>query len=358
MKPRAAHTYQAPAEDDLQVDSEPYVEPKRKTAPQHAKNRAPWGTSAWLATGLGGACMLAGAAFAFGTTLGIGEIAASASELGLRAGTLVLGGATLAMFGILRRGQLGLAQPSSEELEDRLLLEQLTKDSLNQGETLERLENLVANLSGELRSTRAELEACVERGARAVIGAIPPPAPPQSPDEAIFRMAASLDQVGMRIEQRLKTQYTALQDHIEDVGAAILSARNQMQGLTRHGAEHAQELRREVQSQVEKALEETGFWSGAAQANGDTPLGVLDTIEDPVPEEHLPGEPRAENYDLGAVGSALPGTNEEPENVEVAALPLQLDLDTKTRLVELKSLLADPKLRRALGGLGAIGDDV
>src|SRR6185503_1353087 len=144
-------------------------------------------------------------------------------------------------------------------------------------------ESVLARIEAELAHTRGALDQRVQASANEVVQALAAQRAASSPDEAIFRLAASLDQVGMKIEQRLKTQYTALQDHLEDVGAAILSARNHMQGLTRGGEDHIARLRDEVHAQVESALEQTGHWS-TSRRDRDTPsLGVLDSIDEPAP---------------------------------------------------------------------------
>ncbi|MBK8179837.1 MAG: hypothetical protein IPK67_13335 [Planctomycetes bacterium] len=353
MKPRTAQPVTLDDQEELHVDSEPYVEPGRPSP----SRRSPGGRSgdavAALAVVAGLGAFGAGALLALGTIVSpqLGKFQSLAATHGIEAGSLAIGGALLAMLGVLRRGQVALRKPTAEQMEDRLLLEQLTKDSLRSAEMLERLENSLEGLSIAVANSRKGLEDRVTQCAREVVAAIPEPIPPASPEEAIFRLAASLDQVGMRIEQRLKTQYTALQDHIEDVGAAILSARNQMQGIAQREQAQAQSLREEVQTQVERALEETGFWS-AAQGNPNShSLGVLDTIEEPCVENSLGGL-----HDLGSIDAALPANGDEAGldgyTPGAANSALNMDVDTKTRLVQLSSLLADPKLRRALEGMG------
>ncbi len=290
-------------------------------------------------------------AFGLGMTLSLGprlswklsQIAEGFRNLGVEGGVLMMGGLIMVAVGLLRRGQVALRTPTTEQAEDRLLIEQLTKDSLRAAADLSRLESGLAHVEAELAATGQELAQRIAASAREISGLIPPPQEMPSPDEAIFRLAASLDQVGMRIEQRLKAQYTALQDHLEDVGAAILSARNQMQGLSHAGDQHAAVLREEVQAQVETALEETGFWANGRNQKLPS-LGVLDTLDD---HEVTPAQ------DLGSVGSALPVNPEEAREhgATTAFAEATEDIDTKTRLIQLSSLLADPNLRKALEGM-------
>ncbi len=292
------------------------------------------------------------AAFGLGMTLSLGprlswklsQIAEGFRHLGVDGGVLMMGGLIMVAIGLLRRGQVALRTPTTEQAEDRLLIEQLTKDSLRAAADLSRLESGLAHVEAELAATGQELAQRIAASTREVSGLIPPPQEIPSPDEAIFRLAASLDQVGMRIEQRLKAQYTALQDHLEDVGAAILSARNHMQGLAQAGDQHAAGLREEVQAQVETALEETGFWANGRNNSKLPSLGVLDTLDD----HEVTATP-----DLGSINSALPVNPEEArEHGATTAFPGAIEnMDTKTRLIQLSSLLADPILRKALEGM-------
>lgn len=274
----------------------------------------------------------------------VAQISTGFKDLGVHGGVLIMGGLILTAIGLLRRGQIALRTPSTEQAEDRQMIEQLTKDNLQLGEDLSRMEGGLAHVEAELANSRRVLEERIHTSAAEIVSTILTQRQGASSEEAIFRLAASLDQVGMRIEQRLKTQFTALQDHLEDVGAAILSARNHMQSLQRDGEDHAAVLREEVQSQVENALEETGFWKTAGRGERPPSLGVLDTIED--------AEGVSMN-ELASVSAALPLNPEEAREHGAATPSAQmLDAhDTKTRLIQLSTLLADPKLRAAIEGM-------
>ena len=109
-------------------------------------------------------------------------------------------------------------------------------------------------------------------------------------------------------------------------------------------AHHAAKLRTEVQSQVETALEETGFWSNTRRDAKAPSLGVLDTLDD---------LGAMSTHELASISAAIPMNPEEAREHGAATHMslVQEQLDTKTRLVQLSSLLADPKLRKALEGL-------
>ena len=300
---------------------------------------------------LSGLCLLGGGlVLCLGPKLSwkLNQITDGFKYLGVQGGVLATSGLILVGLGLLRRGQIALRTPTAEQAEDRLLIEQLTKDSLRVADDLARLESALSHVETELVRSRRALEERMEASTQQVISAIPLPKEGPSAEDAIFRLAASLDQVGARIDQRLKTQYTALQDHLEDVGAAILAARNHLQGMAPPDSNHAAELREELHAHVESALEETGFWTDGQRNPNPPSLGLLDTLEDPAGQgvqdvedvnAALPGECEPDNYQRDG---------ETPRSSPMFSLD---DVDTKTRLIQLSSLLADPKLRQALEGL-------
>ncbi|HTF90697.1 MAG TPA: hypothetical protein VK843_19920 [Planctomycetota bacterium] len=307
---------------------------------------APSGFDAAFLMLLGIGCVAGGLALSLGPKVSwkVAQIATGFKHLGVEGGVLAMGGLILVAIGMLRRGQIALRTPSPEQAEDRAMIEQLTKDSIRHSEELAHMESGLAHVEAEVTASRRVLEERMQANSQAILSAVTAPKDSGSSEEAIFRLAASLDQVGMRIEQRLKTQYTALQDHLEDVGAAILSARNQVQGLQRSGIDHAAALRNEVQTQVETALEQTGYWSTERQNQGQTPsLGVLDSL----------GDDNQNDEELESIDAALPEDPEEAREHGAATPPMfdQDEIDTKTRLVQLSTLLTDPKLRKALEGI-------
>lgn len=344
MKSRQQNSPLKPSEQEIFNESEMAAEALAPQAKLPTPVRSASGFDAIFLQLAGVALLGGGLALCLGPKLSwkLTQIADGFKYLGVQGGVLAIGGLTLVGLGLLRRGQIALGTPTAEQAEDRLLIEQLTKDSLRFADDLTRLESSLAHVEAELVRSRRTLEERIAAGTREVINAIPPPHEAPSSEDAIFRLAASLDQVGARIEQRLKTQYTALQDHLEDVAAAILSARNQMQGLEHTGVQNAVALRQEVASQVETALEETGFWTNGKRNPNPPSLGLLDTLEDPAAPSH-----DVEDFNAPLPQAEAPNAFPQPS----ARMMSADELDTKTRLVQLSSLLADPKLRQALEGL-------
>jgi hypothetical protein len=346
MKSRTRTSPLKPSEEEIFNEVEEPMEALRPASKLPTPVRPPSSFDATFLQLLGLGLLGLGVALSLGPKMSwkLNQVADGFKYLGVQGGALAVGGILLVGMGLLRRGQIALRTPTEEQAEDRLLIEQLSKDSLRVGDDLARLESGLTQITTELARSRRTMEERLNACTQEIIGAIPLPKAGPSADDAIFRLAASLDQVGARIEQRLKTQYNALQDHLEDVGAAILSARNQMQGLEQVGGNHAAVLREEVQAQVEVALEETGFWANGGRNPNAPSLGLLDTLGDP--QVHS-------QHDVEAVQAPLPQDNPSGSaQPQVAPMMFNSDeVDTKTRLVQLSSLLADPKLRQALEGL-------
>jgi len=351
MKPRNRNNPLKPSEEEIfaDVDATPDLPVHVGKLPKPV--RVPSAFDAIFLQLMGLALLGGGLLLCLGPKLSwkLNQISDGFKYLGVQGGVLATGGLILVGLGLLRRGQIVLRTPTTEQAEDRQLIEQLTRDSLRTAEDLVRLENSLAKIEAELVRSRRSFEERLGAASTQVIhataqliNAIPMPKEAPSAEDAIYRLAASLDQVGARIDQRLKTQYSSLQNHLEDVAAAILSARNQMQSLAQPGTDHETNLREELQAQVESALEETGFWKEGEPNPAQPSLGLLDTL----------GDPSAPAVDVESIEAALP-TEVEDRGEVAPALPMFSDaeVDTKTRLVQLSSLLADPKLREALEGL-------
>jgi hypothetical protein len=122
-------------------------------------------------------------------------------------------------------------------------------------------------------------------------------AQPQQPqqsgvgEEAIFRLAASLDQLGARMEQRLKSQYGAMQDSLEELNGVVLAVRKNMQEML-DAAAAEQHAWAQQQPDAAASLEPTAYVhpdsepmpvQDAPPVEG-TPLGLLDSLDDPMSE--------------------------------------------------------------------------
>jgi hypothetical protein len=231
------------------------------------------------------------------------KIAESLGNLGLQGGTLLVGGMSLLGLALVRRAMD--SSRASAASEDTLLLEQVATD-------LVQLRGAMAEIGEETSAVRAALEEMRER-AEAEAAA----ESSDSQTDAIFRLAASLDQLGARIEQRLDAQHTALRDGLDEIDtllARTASPSVAQNGASAGGADPSPHL---------------GDTAVMPRDDAVRSLGLLDHIED-APQAPIP---RREAFDAAAQAA-------RDENVE-----------TLEKLERLSQLLSDERLRNALDAL-------
>jgi hypothetical protein len=169
---------------------------------------------------------LAGVALALGPRFSwkLGQISRGFSYLGVHGGTLLIGGVILAGLGLVRRAQAQSALAADEPNDDQLILERVASDLIqmrNSVEHVARCVNEVDTKIGHVSKNVRDLEFKLRRDEQE--------ARPETPiddgqRDAIFRLAASVDHVGARIDHRLKSQYDSLQLRLEDISAIVLAA--------------------------------------------------------------------------------------------------------------------------------------
>jgi len=135
-------------------------------------------------------------------------------SLGVQGGTLMMGGlALLGLAMVLRQGaQTRVAAIQAGE--DTGLLESVAADVLQVGSLLESLETSIAGLKNDLDGLRAKV-------AEVSVPAQKQPSEGLDSEDAIFRLAASMDKVGARIEERLKSQFTDLTGRLGKVETSL-----------------------------------------------------------------------------------------------------------------------------------------
>jgi hypothetical protein len=309
--------------------------------------------STWmLLCGMG--CALGGLALAMGPRVSwkMAQISEGVADLGVHSGVLIMGGMVLAAIGLLLRAQAA-ANSASGRREDTLILEQAATDLLQTRKATDEMDRRLDRLCERVE----ELHGVIEE--RRTVQPEPTPVKDGAQQEAMFRLAASLDQVGARIEQRLKVQYGSLQERLEKVGEAIVAAHDSLENLL--GGERLDAtLQTECADgagECEPALD-TGTTAWSADTGETNPeaapapaerasLGILDHLHDERPEQ-------ASTTDEQRDGTEGPQPAGEPEFGAMAdtAAPLphtdpEVEL-TRTKLQQLSSLLSDEQLRSAL----------
>jgi hypothetical protein len=179
---------------------------------------------AFFALLVGFGFVVCGVALAVGPRLSwkVDQISRGFSYLGVHGGTLIVGGILLAAIGLVLRAQSVAAETASTR-DELPMIEGLTSDVLRMHHSLEHLarsvdafENKIDRVVREVR----ELEFKIPKPEPVQVAA-PQPALDEGQKDAIFRLAASVDHVGARIDQRLKAQYKELYDRLEEINGLV-----------------------------------------------------------------------------------------------------------------------------------------
>jgi hypothetical protein len=346
--------------DDLHIEEidDSLPEPRANTAARWARSNMSAGkgaSEALLFQTLGalglavGLVLWAGAPFQ--STLA--DAAKALSSVNLHPSTLLVGGLLLYCFGRVRKSQVEQSRYLAGK--DDGLLEQVAAAQVHTRNALEKLAHSQSAVQSALeeqhRALRHDLQQLAAASARKEDDG--------AAQEAIFRLAASLDQLGARVEQRMQAQYETFQVGLQQVGNEIVTAQNDLRELFAHipavlPAEPSDPFS-EPLPQGEPAASPAQADRSNTQPPRSTPrpaqlpnepissLGVLDNISDegaalPSPIRRVP---------QGSFSSEPP----EPRGSivkENTPAERALELDTHTKLTQLSDLLADDRLRAAL----------
>ncbi len=291
------------------------------------------------------------------------RVATRLGELGVQSGVVMLGGALLMVLGLVRRGQH--AARVEMQYDASLLFEQIAAELVEIRSSLEatraREESSVRHLEGlqrELTQTRGALTEAIAQNA------------PRDSSDALFQLAAGLDKLGLRVEQRLRLHHSSLQDSVDELSATVEHTRRSLEELLQPGGQPSFEnaapaVSYDEQPRAEYAPEEPQLaapelephFAPAPAEPGANSLGLLDQFDD-VPGP-LPAAPReasapAVELEFGSTEhraelerAARTSHSESTWDEQMMVEPGQ-DLDTKTKLLQLESLLGDERLRAAL----------
>ncbi|MCC6407112.1 MAG: hypothetical protein IT453_08095 [Planctomycetes bacterium] len=324
---------------------------KRSTSRTNSKeNPIPGRTvgTGWMV--LGGTVALVGVVLGVQKLLPgpVGELAASARDYGLEAGSLAVGGLVLVAVGSAARA---LTRRAAQPNDDALLLEQVANDLLIVKDALEQSTESTQRVTDEVRMLQSSVGSLAESQnavqQHLMMQQQQPQAQPGNNDDAIFRLAASLDQLGARVEQRMKAQYGEMQASLDELNAVVASVRRNVdelfQGVHDAAASAEPAPAKNTQPQVSAprapivVTEPPRAALPVEPAPRGVPLGLLDQLDDPMAPMPMP---------MHAPQMQL--AHAEPVHAEASAhAPLAHD-DTDDKLAELRSLLTDERLRAAL----------
>ena len=376
--------------DELHVEEldgpEPNANPSSRKGRGHPSVPVRGGAEAGLLQ-LGGALgLLAGLGLWIGGAFheGTAEAAASLEAISLHPATLAVAGLMVLAFGRVRRAQVQQARHATGH--DDGLLEQVAAAQVHARQSLDRLARAHTELVESLGLVQDRLQALAHgqqalgEQQQALAAQQQAPSDGSEAQEAIFRLAASLDQLGARVEQRMQTQFETFQEGLEQVGEEIVAAQGDLRSLFEQlpgsvvsgeaadpfseplpAGEPPAEAPVEVPIEapavtaVEPPVETVSQVEEPAAAMPSTDpepvssLGVLDEIPDETSEPLPP-------LRAGTIGP-LPEGDDTLEEMAPGVIqksdvhsPAEraMELDTQTKLTQLKDLLADDRLRSAL----------
>ena len=292
-----------------------------------------------------------------------------AAKHGITSGPLFLCGLSLCAMGWIARAVI--AQRNEEdESQQRLLFEQLASDLALVRTGLDALKGDVVRLNATSQSV-LQLAESNETDESA-----------QNQQDAIFRLAASLDQVGAHIDHRVQAQHTALQAAIKEINAAISAVREDITQLATAPAP-IERIDEPAHSSQESASAPSAVAPSSIDLR-DKGLGLLDTLDDngesrgsktsprlqPIvsqgerareilasnPQAPLPtdrGNDRNGKIELKAPASNRPAPASRGDTI--SRVPDDEEFSTRDKLELLRSLMDDQRVREALGTL--MGDE-
>ena len=119
-------------------------------------------------------------------------------------------------IGLVLRQVSQVSAMAAQASEDTSLLESVAADVLQVGSVIEGVQASIKGVSGEISGLHSAIAAVGEQAAAAQ-----PKSDSLGSDDAIFRLAASLDKVGAKIEERLKTQFADLTERLGKLETSV-----------------------------------------------------------------------------------------------------------------------------------------
>ncbi len=230
---------------------------------------------------------------ALGAALGVGlavlpkflpeaaSIAAMAASHGVSAGLVFgIGSLFVATGGALR----SLARSAAHEREQAAA----RPDELQP--QLEQLETDLAQVRGTLQELRVEFVYVKDSvlHLRQAVGDVLTTANPESMQEAVFRMATSLDQLGARLDERLTAQNETMQRAMQTFHDALLAACSRVDEVAERATQLANQIEGPVQASPLGLLDHfddaghvraaAGHANGSRDPHGDLPRGPLPSL--------------------------------------------------------------------------------
>jgi hypothetical protein len=292
-----------------------------------------------------------------------------AAKHGITSGPLMLFGLCLCGLGFIARA-IAAPKDEQEESQQRLRFDQLASELalVRQG-----IDSSCADLATVRSTTQSALELAQAEQANAAS---------ENRQDAIFRLAASLDQLGARIDQRVQVQQTAVQASIQELTRSISTMQDQVRELaaSRPAMSSASQLMgraiemRNTHPNERSAIGMERVSAGSSLTSGsEGSLGLLDKLDDFGALHTSPDSPRLQIAHDAPRGRGLADVDGPPAplphgdgsadpsqwasngaRIEMPASPaseLHQEFSTRDKLELLRSLMDDVRVREALGAL-------
>jgi hypothetical protein len=304
-------------EHGAEPDAAPDSAAARETKAKRPRRRAHGRFGAYLMTVVGLLLLAGGAALAAAPWAPwqiadvLGKVASRLETMGIHAGALAVGGMGLLSVAWVGRSVARLAaQPAEPE---PVLVGSMRK-----------LVQHVAGLTGSVQHLEQEVRELALREPIINIDAPPPDADLiqlyRDQKDAVFRLAASLDQLGKKISERLGRDISGLEHHFEVLRAELQTTRSTLNGdLERHFAESLTGGHAGSAAPSEAALRRAHAPNGQVPAPG--PLAPVVLEEVPHPQLETEVSPLAFLEGLKSLGPS----SQDPFSPSVEPPPLDFD---------------------------------
>lgn len=325
-------------EEDAYGDQEfEGAEPEQSTGSRWESPLGGLESTLLLVTGL--AASLGGLVLAMGPTLSwkLEQISVGFGYLGMHGGSLFMGGLILCALGLVRRGQSAISdrivsEPEGSEVEVQLLSEQV--------ELRSEVDQVRAELQRSVEVQSAMVESLERIDRRVDEGG-------RGDSDAVYRLAASMDKLGARIETRMGHESESLRDELNLVEKTVVQA----------SREQLETFVLKLQVVVEELVQEAAgshAASGHRGASLESVRGESVDVEPTVVESKAPVESVRRKPSEPEV-SVNSGESVEGVDAEVAPVVDDIVVEGEVASVEpLRPLAPSP----GLGALERMGEDV
>ena len=217
------HAADASNNEETTAATAPTHEPRMRARSSKPKSSYRGGGESSMIQLCGWVALLAGAAATVGAQYvpQLGGVASALDSMGVSGSLLGLCGITLIAVGRVRRGQVDLARRADDANDMEVLYENLSNEFLGLRGAVEEVQRDNGTTRGAVQKVHGEVSTVQQMLAEAA-------AQPDGAQDALFRLAASLDKMSARVEQRMNAQFESFQGGLTAVRDDIVQAQSNL----------------------------------------------------------------------------------------------------------------------------------